>query len=158
MSCTLYQLESMIDQQQTIRQMKRELEQLYYFVEEHPQGVEESPLAYMRYTKSVVHAGKKQKFTTSDEKLLYAIVEKDRQLLLQRKLEEELKEIAQTILKGIASLPQKEKILLEDVYLRKRDKDMMCYQLGISQSTLRRKLQNATYHLALILHKVILKE
>lgn len=155
MTTTLRQLEIAIDRPRTIRQMKHELEQLYYYAQDLPQGVEESALSYMTYTSSVVYAGKKQKQGKGDEQILYAIEEKDRQRMLQCKLEEARKAIASELLKGIASLPKKEKILLEDVYLRKRDKTMICYQMGISDSTLRRNLQTATYHLAILLHKTV---
>lgn len=154
MGKTLIDLEASIDRVETIKAMKAELEQLYYF-KEHSEGVEDSALGYMSYTSSIVYAGKKSRHTQGDELLLAAIAKKDQMHALQQRYEEQRKQITAEILEGIAQLPEKERILMEDLYVKKRDKLLIAYTLGISQSTMRRKVNEAVYHLAIMLHKTI---
>lgn len=136
---TFMELETRIDRKKTIRMMKKEMEQLYYFGNsfvDHTQklNVEESDASYLSYQPTFKETKENEQFMVQTEAL------------------------TQELLQGIHRLPQKERILMEELYLLHNEKEEVCKKLKITSCTLRRRSQNALYHLAILLHKTIMLE
>ena len=136
---TLMELESRIDKKKTIRTMKKELEQLYYFGNSYMSSaydlkVEEPGAAYH----VALPAGKLSKS--------------------KKQFVQQMQQVSSELLYGIRQLPEKERVILEELYLRKHEKEEVCKNLSITDCTLRRRSQSALYHLAILLHKTIMLE
>lgn len=136
---TLMDLESRIDKKKTIRMMKRELEQLYYFGNSYMSSaydlkVEEPGAGYH----VAIPSGKLSK--------------------TKKQFVNQMQQVSQELLYGIRQLPEKERVILEELYLRKKDKEEVCKKLSVTDCTLRRRSQSALYHLAILLHKTIMLE
>lgn len=136
---TLMDLESKIDKKQTIKMMKKEMEQLYYFGNSYMDSsydlrVEETQATY-QVSKPTAKLSKSKK-----------------QFVHQMQL------ISMELLHGMKQLPEKERVILEELYLKKQEKEKVCSHLKITDCTLRRRSQSALYHLAILLHKTIMKE
>lgn len=136
---TLMELESKIDKKKTIRMMKKEMEQLYYFGNTYVDGsqdlrIEEPGARYLSYQPTKKEGKNKKQFFN------------------------QMQEVTQELLHGIARLPEKERILMEELYLKHTEKEEVCTKLKITSCTLRRRSQSALYHLAILLHKTIMLE
>lgn len=132
---TFTELEEMIDKKQTIQNMKKEMERLYYFTERNFSGIEEF---YVQEAEVIYHVGKES--------------EKKKQLLHQSNT------YAKEIMKLMKKLPEKERMVLEALYLSQLDRKTACKKLHITLSTLRRRNQDGLYHLAIFMGRFVMKE
>ena len=132
---TFTELEEMIDKKQTIQNMKKEMERLYYFTERNFSGIEEF---YVQEAEVIYHVGKES--------------EKKKQLLRQSNT------YAKEIMKLMKKLPEKERMVLEALYLSQLDRKTACKKLHITLSTLRRRNQDGLYHLAIFMGRFVMKE
>lgn len=130
---TFTELEKMIDRKQTIAKMKKEMVQLYYFT------------------------GRKvslMEFSIQEPEAVYDVGEKKaRKDLLQRS-----SVFASQITKEMKKLPEKERMVLEALYVSHLDRKTACKKLHITDSTLRRRNQDGLYHLAILMHQVVMKD
>lgn len=130
---TFTELEKMIDRKQTIAKMKKEMVQLYYFT------------------------GRKvslMEFSIQEPEAVYDVGEKKaRKDLLQRS-----SVFAGQITKEMKKLPEKERMVLEALYVSHLDRKTACKKLHITDSTLRRRNQDGLYHLAILMHQVVMKD
>lgn len=130
---TFTELEKMIDRKQTIAKMKKEMVQLYYFT-----GRKSSMM----------------EFSIQEPEAVYDVGgEKARKDLLQRS-----SVFASQIIKEMKKLPEKERMVLEALYVLHHDRKTACRKLHITDSTLRRRNQDGLYHLAILMHQVIMKD
>lgn len=130
---TFTELEKMIDRKQTIAKMKKEMVQLYYFT------------------------GRKvslMEFSIQEPEAVYDVEKKKaRKDLLQRS-----SVFASQITKEMKKLPEKERMVLEALYVSHLDRKTACKKLHITDSTLRRRNQDGLYHLAILMHQVVMKD
>lgn len=130
---TFTELEKMINRKQTIAKMKKEMVQLYYFT------------------------GRKvslMEFSIQEPEAVYDVGEKKaRKDLLQRS-----NVFASQITKEMKKLPEKERMVLEALYVSHLDRKTACKKLHITDSTLRRRNQDGLYHLAILMHQVVMKD
>lgn len=132
---TFTELEEKIDKKQTIQNMKKEMEQLYYFTGRNYSDIE---AFYVRETEAVYDVGKDG--------------EKKKQLLHRSNT------FANEIMKFMKKLPEKEQKVLDALYVCHLDRKMACKKLHITNATLRRRNQDGLYHLAILMRRFVLKE
>lgn len=132
---TFTELEEMIDKKQTIQNMKKEMEQLYYYTEYNYSKLEEF---YIQEPETLYDAGK-----AGEEK---------------KKLLQQSHTFAKEIMKLMKKLPDKERMVLEALYVSHLDKKTACKKLHITNSTLRRRNQDGLYHLAIFMRHFVMKE
>lgn len=130
---TFTELEKKIDRKQTIAKMKKEMVQLYYFTGRKASLME---------------------FSIQEPEAVYDVGEKKaRKDLLQRS-----SVFASQITKEMKKLPEKERMVLEALYVSHLDRKTACKKLHITDSTLRRRNQDGLYHLAILMHQVVMKD
>lgn len=136
---TLMDLESKIDKKQTIKMMKKEMEQLYYFGNSYMDSSYDLRVEEPQATYQVAKpAGKLSKS--------------------KKQFVHQMQQISLELLHGMKQLPEKERVILEELYLKKQEKEKVCSHLNITDCTLRRRSQSALYHLAILLQKTIMKD
>lgn len=153
-------IEEMIDRQETIKEMRKQLQEYYFIANPYrmEDRIEESAADYLHYSASIIHSKKKKQYRQGDEKLLSAIEEKDKALHQRRYYEQQKKQQMEYLMQGLSLLEERERGLLEALFFQKVDQKILCQRYEITPSTIRRRSAKALYHLALLLHLEVFKE